>query len=166
MRFIPTSLLAATILTGCCSLCRTPCSHDQGVPVPAPMPEPSQAMVFPNVSEVTPETLPEPIGTTGGPLYGHADDYSWLVGELQRLHMPKAEWKLRFARLDEEDRWGGSVLLAPDIRLEGFKDGDEVYIEGEILVERPSLYISGPLYRIRAIKSSAALLANPVTEGG
>ena len=45
------------------------------------------------------------------------------------------------------------MVLAPDIRLEDFSDGDCVYIEGEILVKRPSLYLAGPLYRIHTIRT-------------
>jgi len=75
-----------------------------------------------------------------------------LIGRLQRVHSPKHEWKLRYAPLDQHDQWGGSVVLAQDARLDDWNDGDLVYIEGEILNERPSVYLTGPLYRIRVIR--------------
>jgi hypothetical protein len=89
-------------------------------------------------------------------IYRHAEDYRWLVGQLQRVHTPGAEWKIRYAGLDEHDVWGGSMVLARDVRLESFQDGQLVYVEGEILAERPSAYLSGPLYRMDTIR--------PVTE--
>jgi len=85
-------------------------------------------------------------------IYGHADDYSWLKGRLQKVHVPGVEWKIRYLPIDQADQWGGSVVLAPDIRLEDFKDRDVVYIQGKQLENRPSLYITGPLYRIETIR--------------
>lgn len=90
-----------------------------------------------------PEQIPE---------FAHARDYSWLVGQLQLVHSPQHQWKIRYAALDENEQWGGSMILAPDARLDQWKDGDMVYVEGEILSDRPSLYLAGPLYRIRCIR--------------
>ncbi len=84
---------------------------------------------------------PEPIQV---PEYAHAQDYRWLVGQLQRVHSPQHQWKIRYAALDEDDEWGGSMVLSQDARLDRCKDGDMVYVEGEILNARPSLYLSGP----------------------
>lgn len=88
------------------------------------------------------------------PQKAHAENYRWLIGELQRVHTPKHEWKLRYADLDELDRWGGSMILAPDARLDEWSDGDLVYVKGEILTKRPSVYLSGPLYRIHSIQAA------------
>ena len=85
--------------------------------------------------------------------YGHAKDYSWLKGRLHRVHVPGVEWKIRYQPLDQADQWGGSMVLAPNIRLEDFEHLDAVYIEGKQLEARPSLYISGPLYRIESIRA-------------
>jgi hypothetical protein len=104
---------------------------------------------FAKVAEREPE--PEPVSI---PEYGYGQNHRWLLGHLQRVHVPKHEWKLRYAPLDEHDEWGGSVILAPDARLDEFQDGDAVYVEGEILNERPSLYLAGPLYRARIIRHS------------
>jgi hypothetical protein len=102
-----------------------------------------------------PETVP--VSTTvPDSIYGRDADYAWLKGRLQRVHVPGGEWKLRYAPLDQQDRWGGSVVLATDVRLDAFADGDIVYIEGEVLAARPSLYLSGPLYRVRTIRKVAA----------
>lgn len=88
------------------------------------------------------------------PEYAHAKNYSWLVGQLQRVHTSQHEWKIRYAALDENEQWGGSMVLAQDAKLDQWKDGDMVYVEGEILNERPSVYLSGPLYRVRHIRNA------------
>jgi len=119
--------------------------------VPAEVPQPKVVPVV-EATKVAPE--PEPVDQPSGTLgdYGHDKEYNRLIGRLQRVHVPGGEWKIRYAPLDEIDQWGGSMVLAPDIRLEEFSDGDLIYVEGEILVERPSLYLAGPLYRIRTLR--------------
>lgn len=115
-----------------------------------------KANPFEDLKDLVPATAeqpaPEPEArTVPTPENGHAKDYRWLIGRLQRVHSPKHEWKLRYAGLDEEDEWGGSMILAQDARLDEWNDGDLVYVEGEILRDRPSVYLAGPLYRVRAI---------------
>ncbi|MFQ5731696.1 MAG: hypothetical protein ACE5KM_07060 [Planctomycetaceae bacterium] len=84
--------------------------------------------------------------------YGHARDFSWLMGNLHHVHVNGGSWKIRYAPLDQQDFWGGSVVLSEDVRIDQFKDGDFVYAEGEIIVRRPTVYLAGPLYRITKIR--------------
>lgn len=108
---------------------------------------------FENLEDLKPALAVEPaVKETPVPKMSHDEKYRWLIGRLQRVHSPKHEWKLRYAPLDQHDQWGGSVVLAQDARLDDWNDGDLVYIEGEILNERPSVYLTGPLYRIRVIR--------------
>lgn len=109
------------------------------------------------VAEETPAPNPQPEQITiPEPQRGHGKNYEWLVGTLQRVHSsPKHQWKIRYADLDQHDKWGGSVILAPDARLDNWKDGDMVYVEGEVLTARPSLYLTGALYRIHSIRSAS-----------
>jgi hypothetical protein len=100
-------------------------------------------------------TIQHAVQMTSGPRYGHADDYSWLVGTLQRVNVPDGRWKIRYCPLDVVDRWGGSVILAQDARVDQFKEGDAVFVKGEILADRPSLYVAGPLYRIHSIENDS-----------
>ena len=86
------------------------------------------------------------------PAFGHASDYSWLIGKIHRVHVSGGTWKIRYAPLDEQDRWGRSVVLAEDARIDKFADGDFLYAEGEIIVNRPTIYLTGPLYRISTIR--------------
>ena len=90
------------------------------------------------------------------PAFGHSSDYRWLLGVVQKINTPVALTKVRYARLDEQDAWGGSMVLSEDVRLDEFEDGDVIYIEGQILADRPSLYVSGPLYRANVIRKATA----------
>lgn len=111
---------------------------------------------FPN------ETSDPQSDATGETLYGHGENYQWLMGVLHRVHVPRKGWKVRYAPLDQQDRWGGSVVPAADIRFEDFQDGDNVYIEGEIIGDRASLYLSGARYRISKIRLVTAADARRV----
>jgi hypothetical protein len=130
----------------------TPVSHDN-LPDPAPATTPR--------SEDREKGLPQvfPPGTTRQrfdvnlpprPGFGHAADYSWVSGELDYLHGKKA-WRVRYANLDEEDRYGGSVILVEDegSSLQRFKAGQMVRIEGHFA--KPGESETCPLYRIHSI---------------
>ena len=101
---------------------------------------------------VAPSKTPEPSKDSTGHIGGHGENYEWLIGQLQRVHVPREGWKIRYLPLDQKDQWGGSVVLAPDIRIEEFTEGDTVYVEGKILSNRASLYLSGPRYRLSKIR--------------
>jgi hypothetical protein len=101
---------------------------------------------------VTKPVAPEPVSAANDSAYGHGENYEWLIGTLQRVHVPRPGWKIRYARLDEKDKWGGSMVFAPDARLESFQDGDVLYVEGEIISDRASLYLAGPRYRVRNLR--------------
>jgi hypothetical protein len=68
------------------------------------------------------------------------------------VHVPRKGWKIRYAPLDQQDKWGGAVVPAADVRLDRFKDGDNIYVEGEIIADRASLYLSGPRYRVSTVR--------------
>lgn len=136
----------------------------------APVAEPL-VQVVPEVKVETPEPKPEPVIVPVSKLpeaeispeetlrreaeqrgWGHGPKYGWLVGTLQRVHMPGGDWKLRYLPLSEQDPYGGSMVVALDARFDEFKSGDVVYVEGEVIANRPSLYLSGPLYRVMKIR--------------
>ena len=150
------------VLIGCCST-----GYDRGcqtevTPEPAPpgeariIDQPEAPRVLVKESKPVParRNVPETVRTPSrGPAYDHAADYSWLIGKLRRVHVTTGgTWKIRYRPLDKQDRWGGSVILAEDARIDKFTDGDSVYVEGEIIVNRPSVYLAGPLYRISTIR--------------
>jgi hypothetical protein len=85
---------------------------------------------------------------TASPCYGHANDYSWLTGELQYVHA-RNTWRLRYASVDEEDRYGGSVTLQDAGPMGSYKTGQKVRVDGRVVdVEsrEPS-----PAYRVNNI---------------
>jgi hypothetical protein len=80
----------------------------------------------------------------------NAADYSWITGQLfyVHIHADQGLWVVRYAPVDKEDRYGGSVVLASAISMAGFREGDLVTVHGEILNQgRASRYLGGPLYR-------------------
>ena len=78
----------------------------------------------------------------------NAEDYSWVTGQLFYIHADGGLWVVRYAPVDKEDRYGGSVVLAPAASMRDCREGDLVKVHGEILNEgRASKYLGGPLYR-------------------
>ncbi len=68
---------------------------------------------------------------TARPEFAHAPDYSWLQGELQYIHGHNL-WRLRYASVEEEDRYGGGVTLVNPSPMTQFHDGQLVRVEGNI----------------------------------
>ena len=87
---------------------------------------------------------------TASARFDHAPDYTWLVGELQYLHVRNA-WRVRYASVDEEDRYGGSVTLVETGPMDKFqKSGQLVRVQGRLLnadSREPS-----PVFRVSAIR--------------
>jgi hypothetical protein len=96
---------------------------------------------------------PEAPAAPANPNYGHADDYSWVMGQLQysRTH---GSWRLRYAPLDQADQYGGSVTLADDVQNAGYKDGQFVRIDGR-LINASSRSIA-PSYEVDSIRAVEA----------
>jgi hypothetical protein len=61
--------------------------------------------------------------------FSHAPDYTWLQGELVYLHSHNC-WRIRYASVDEDDRFGGGVNLIETGPMENYKDGQCVRIQG------------------------------------
>jgi hypothetical protein len=77
-----------------------------------------------------------------------ADDASWIIGQLFYLHADGGTWVVRYAPLGKEDKYGGEVILTRGVDMSKLREGDLVYVKGEILREnRASKYVGGPLYR-------------------
>jgi len=110
--------------------------------VPAPATE-----VFTAPKDTTPEL--EPMKLKAGERFGHAADYKWVAGVLDR-HQKGGFWTLRYADYAADDPWGGKVRLIDDPRLAAFRNGDQVYVEGELLAPRSGgAEVAGyPPYRI------------------
>jgi hypothetical protein len=103
------------------------------------------------------------VDTTAQPFFSHADDYTWLQGQVEYSHLSKA-WRLRYASVDSEDAYGGSVTLAESNLLQKLKDGQYVRVEGRISQDGEILQTSAlpssaeskniaPLYHVGALKT-------------
>jgi hypothetical protein len=85
--------------------------------------------------------------------YGHAPDHSWLQGILDKHY--QGHWALRYCDHATEDEWGGKVRLEKDGRLDQFKDGDIILVEGEVIPDvrgNRGNWHHYPEYRIRNIQ--------------
>jgi hypothetical protein len=79
---------------------------------------------------------------------GHEDDFSWITGQLYYLHVDGGIWVVRYASVDTEDKFGGSVVLTAGVPMHNFREGDLVSVRGEILNNgRPAGHVGGALYR-------------------
>jgi hypothetical protein len=81
----------------------------------------------------------------------HAPDYSWVTGQLFYVHADGGLWLLRYAPVGKEDANGGSVVLARNLSMESYREGDLVTIRGQVMDHRASRFLGGPLYQARSI---------------
>jgi hypothetical protein len=102
-----------------------------------------------------PEKNPKPEGMLTSDLkteymyhIGHADDYSWVTGQLYYVHAAGGLWVVRYATVDTDDKYGGSVVLAPAVNMKNFREGDLVSVAGGIADDsRASKNLGGPSYQ-------------------
>ena len=117
----------------------------QGFPF-APRPQPAP---------VTAVTATQPhiqVGNKFQDLIGHEGDYSWITGQLYYVRADGGRWVLRYGRIDEVDRFGGSVVLAPTVEMRNFREGDVVCVFGQVMSDGPATRaLGGPLYRANSI---------------
>jgi hypothetical protein len=84
---------------------------------------------------------------TAAPCFSHAKDYGWLCGRVEYSRLSKG-WRLRYASVDEPDRFGGSVTLVPDPKLDALKDGQYVRVTGRPADRPPDL---SPEYEVESL---------------
>jgi hypothetical protein len=86
-------------------------------------------------------------------MYGHHEQYLWLRGRLEFSAIDK-RWKLRYIPLDAAegrmDNYGGSVVLVETDKLQDFKAGDFVLVQGRV-GEQATANGYAPLYHIRQV---------------
>jgi hypothetical protein len=117
------------------------------------------------------ESAPPPVGETAPPptaaarqeplplvsrkhedKVGHEDDFSWITGQLFYVRSGGGRWLLRYGLPDQEDRFGGAVVLAPGVEMKNFREGDVVCVHGRLLNEgRTSASFAAPTYRVESI---------------
>jgi len=63
---------------------------------------------------------------------GHDPEYHWLVGTLEFSRYQQATL-LRYTSADQDDRYGGSVTLLIPNRMNNYKPGQVVRVEGSLI---------------------------------
>lgn len=69
------------------------------------------------------------VDITAKSCFSHAPDYTWVQGELVYLHSHNC-WRIRYASVDEDDKFGGGVNLTETGPMDNYKDGQCVRIQG------------------------------------
>jgi hypothetical protein len=151
----------------CCDSCGTAAAVPAKTAEPIKAPKDGESQKLPKGDKET--SLPMPTNITPvstgtetkspfelSPRYesraGHAPDYSWLTGQLFYVHADGGLWVLRYAPLSTEDSNGGGVVLARDLRMDSYRDGDFVTIHGQLLGQKSSIFLGGPLYQGKTIE--------------
>lgn len=112
---LPTSLLAAK-----------PKASPPLTTAPSPTPKTSPVSTPPSaVIRATPALRRRVTGT-----FGNAADFSWLQGILEST--PAGALQLRYVAPDAADSQAGVVHLEEDARLNAFRPGDVIMLEGEL----------------------------------
>jgi hypothetical protein len=133
----------------------TPPPRNTSPEFPRPIQPPVAEPLLPRQPVTNAKATESPVARKSAPLLpakttsSHAEDYSWLSGQLQYSPFHKT-WRLRYAGLDEVDPYGGSVTLAEDARLAGMKDGQHVRVEGRLVT--PSATGIAPSYEMTSIR--------------
>jgi len=115
-------------------------------------PSPESQQAFPPIGSPKEGTTPRRsyADITARPEFAHAAHYEWLVGELH-YSPQKQQWRLRYAAIDEEDRYGGSVTLDANHMMDSFKDGQLARVEG--CLQAPDSREPSPAYRVKSIEA-------------
>jgi hypothetical protein len=90
-----------------------------------PDPDPAEAVIAATPPAETPK---RPEAQKAEASFAHGEDYSWLRGEVEYSFLSKG-WRLRYAPLDEEDKYGGSLTLV-DGQQHHLRDGQLVQVNG------------------------------------
>ena len=109
----------------------------------------SASTVVAHGSSVTPPRRRVFADITAHPAFAHAPDYSWLVGRLAYSHTRRT-WTVRYASVDETDRYGGSVTLESGTNLEQLREGMLVRVQGRVV--DPDTTTPAPRYRVERIE--------------
>jgi hypothetical protein len=118
----------------------------------APQPAVAQQQTLPPPETAQPATQLPAVAEKHQDKIGHEDDYSWITGQLYYVRADGGRWVLRYGRIDEVDRFGGSVVLAPTVEMRNFREGDVVCVFGQVMSDGPATRaLGGPLYRANSI---------------
>jgi hypothetical protein len=89
------------------------------------------------------------VDTTAAPCFAHAPDYHWLRGQVEYSRILHG-WRLRYASVDESDRFAGSVTLVENVHVGYLRDGEYVRVVGHLV--NPEADGPAPAYRIESFR--------------
>jgi hypothetical protein len=72
------------------------------------------------------------VDLTAAACFGRAADYTWLSGQVEFLASTK-QWRLRYASVDETDRYGGCVRLIENEHVQYLRDGQYIRAQGRLV---------------------------------
>jgi hypothetical protein len=87
---------------------------------------------------------------TAHPKFAHDPNYHWLVGTVDYSRIQRA-WLLRYASVEEDDRYGGSVTLENPGRPNVLKNGQLVRVEGYVI--NPDSSQLRPAFHVKSIRA-------------
>lgn len=128
---------------------RTMPSHLPAVTAPVSAP-PKYVVTSPVPKPVRPQAPQVENKAVVGPRLSHAPDHSWLVGRLERDEA-KNHWYVRYADPGANERLGGRLELVGTGPMAGFRVGQAVRAEGNLL--DPAPFQTQPAYRIRSLQA-------------
>jgi hypothetical protein len=97
--------------------------------------------VFPR-GELTPRRKSY-VDLSAAACFAHAPDYNWIFGQVEYSSVAK-EWRLRYASVDETDRYGGRVSLIENHHVGLLREGMYVHVRGHLM--NPENTSNGPTY--------------------
>ena len=62
--------------------------------------------------------------------YGPTEQFRTVTGLVQQF---RKTWRLRYAAVDQEDRYGGVVILEGGAELSRLRDGKHVRVTGQLI---------------------------------
>jgi hypothetical protein len=151
-RSLSVCALGLAFLGGCKHTCTQCCCCQPRQEIsPAPVAEDSSTA---QTAEAPPEEQPSGAGyslsgseekvrrrsfadITANSNFAHAPDYSWVSGELQHFGNSD-EWRIRYASVDEDDQYGGSMVLSGATSSADLKPGLIVRIVGHVIEADPN----------------------------
>jgi hypothetical protein len=128
-----------------------PTPQPQPLTAPAPAPAAAAGAPRPAVKIVGSDAVPE-VGKKFQEKVGCAPDHSWVTGQLFYVHADGGRWVLRYTAVGEQDKYGGSIVLAPGVDMKNYREGDLVSVNGKVLSDaRTSHHLPGALYQATSI---------------
>jgi len=79
--------------------------------------------------------------------FGHSANFDTVTGQVSSF---RKTWRLRYASIEQEDRYGGTIVLEGGADLNQLKDGQHVRIRGTLVA--PTERNAQATYRVQAIE--------------